>query len=37
MAALVKQTKTGFSRWFKELKEKNKPPYRWYEHDCYPH
>jgi hypothetical protein len=35
MAALVKKTGSKFARWFKELKEKNRPPYRWYEHDHY--
>jgi hypothetical protein len=33
----TKKTESGLRRWFKNLKEKNKPPHRWYEHDCYPH
>jgi hypothetical protein len=37
MVALAKQTKSRFGRWFKEFQAKNKPPYRWYEHDCFPH
>jgi hypothetical protein len=35
MVALAKQTKSRLVRWFKEITERNKPPYKWYEHDHY--
>jgi hypothetical protein len=35
MAALVKKTHSRFVRWFKKFKERNKSPYKWYEHDHY--
>lgn len=34
MATIRKGTKR-FARWFNELRETNRPPYRWYEHDLY--
>ena len=33
MTALVKTTGSRMVRWFKQFREKNKPPHRWYEHD----
>jgi hypothetical protein len=30
-----KETGTRFVRWFRRLRDKNRRPYRWYEHDCY--
>lgn len=33
MAALVIRTSSSFVRWFKQFSAKNRPPYRWYEHD----
>jgi hypothetical protein len=35
MADLVKKRRSRFVRWFKKFSERNKPPYRWYEHDHY--
>ena len=35
MVALAKQTKSRLVRWFKEFKERNRPPHKWYEHDHY--
>jgi hypothetical protein len=35
MVALAKQTKSRLVRWFQEITERNKPPYKWYEHDHY--
>ena len=34
MATIRKGTKR-FTRWFNELREANRPRYRWYEHDLY--
>ena len=34
MATIRKGTKQ-FGRWFKNFREANKPPYRWYEHGTY--
>jgi hypothetical protein len=34
MATIRKGTKR-FARWFNELREANRPRYRWYEHDLY--
>jgi hypothetical protein len=31
----MKQTGTRFARWFKTFREKNRPPYRYYEHSMY--
>jgi hypothetical protein len=33
MTALIKKTQWRIVRWFKEFSERNRPPYRWYEHD----
>jgi hypothetical protein len=33
MAALIKKTGSRIGRWFKQFREKNRPPYRWYDHD----
>jgi hypothetical protein len=35
MTTLVKQTKPGFVRWFKEFKKNNGSPSKWYEHEHY--
>jgi hypothetical protein len=35
MTVLIKKTQTRFVRWFKEFSAKNRPAYRWYEHDHY--
>jgi len=35
MTKAVKNTGTRVVRWFKALQEKNRPPYRWYEHGLY--
>ena len=35
MTKAVKNTGTRVVRWFKALREKNRPPYRWYEHSLY--
>jgi hypothetical protein len=35
MTAALKKTSTQFARWFRTVQEKNRPPYRWYEHDLY--
>jgi hypothetical protein len=35
MATSLKKTGARFRRWFKALQEKNRPPYRWYEHGYY--
>jgi hypothetical protein len=32
MAAAVTRAGTRFSRWFKEFKEKNRPPHKWHEY-----
>jgi len=34
MATIRKGTKQ-FARWFKNYREANRPPYRWYEHGAY--
>ena len=34
--ARVRQNMSALSRWFKQFKKNNRPPYKWYEHDCYP-
>jgi hypothetical protein len=34
MATIRKGTRR-FARWFSELREANRPRYRWYEHDLY--
>jgi len=31
MAAITRQTKSRFTRWFKKLRVRNQPPYKWYE------
>jgi hypothetical protein len=33
MAAFVRTTGSRMVRWFKQFREKNKPPHRWYEYD----
>jgi hypothetical protein len=33
--AAIKKTGTRLARWFKAAREKNRPPYRWYEHSLY--
>ena len=33
MAGLAKRTGFRLVRWFKEFKERNRPPHKWYEHD----
>jgi hypothetical protein len=33
--AAMKKTGTRFVGWFKKFREKNRPPYRWYEHSLY--
>jgi hypothetical protein len=33
--AAIKKTGTRLARWFKAVREKNQPPYRWYEHSLY--
>jgi hypothetical protein len=35
MTEAVKSTGMRVPRWFKALQEKNRPPYRWYEHSLY--
>jgi hypothetical protein len=35
MTATVKKTGSRVARWFKGFSDKNRPPYRWYEHDYY--
>jgi hypothetical protein len=35
MVAAMKKNGRHFAEWFKAFKEKNRPPYRWYEHDPY--
>jgi len=35
MTTSLKQTGARFRRWFKALREKNCPLYRWYEHGYY--
>lgn len=31
----VKKTGKRFARWFKAFREKNRPPFRYYEHSLY--
>jgi hypothetical protein len=31
----IKKTGTRLIRWFKQFREKNRPPRRWYEHSMY--
>jgi hypothetical protein len=31
----IKKTGTRLTRWFKQFREKNRPPHRWYEHSMY--
>jgi len=31
----VKQTGKRLTRWFKQFREQNRPPYRYYEHGLY--
>jgi hypothetical protein len=33
MTAMITKTSSRIARWFKEFKQRNRPPYRWYEHD----
>jgi hypothetical protein len=33
MVATVKKAGTQFSQWFKAFREKNRPPYKYYEYD----
>jgi len=33
MTKVVKKTHSRMARWFKQMTEKNKTPYRWYEVD----
>jgi len=33
MTALIMKTQSRIARWFKEFRERNRPPHRWYEHD----
>ena len=33
MAALIRKTGSRIGRWFMHFREKNRPPYRWYEND----
>lgn len=33
MAVLIKKTSSRIGRWFKQFREKNRSPYRWYEVD----
>jgi hypothetical protein len=35
MTKVIKKTGTRFARWFNTYREKNRPPYRWYEHGLY--
>jgi hypothetical protein len=35
MTAAVKESGARFVKWFKEFRQKNRPPYRWYEYDYY--
>ncbi len=35
MTKAMKKTGRRFAQWFKTLREKNRPPYRWYEHSLY--
>jgi hypothetical protein len=33
--AIIKKMGTGLAGWFKAFREKNRSPYRWYEHSLY--
>jgi hypothetical protein len=33
MATLIRTTGSRIGRWFKQFREKNRPPQRWYECD----
>jgi hypothetical protein len=35
MTKAMKKTGRRFAQWFKTFREKNPPPYRWYEHSLY--
>jgi len=35
MTAAVKRTSKTFVQWFKAFRDKNRPPYRYYEHSLY--
>jgi hypothetical protein len=35
MTVSMKKTGTRLARWFNTYREKNRPPYRWYEHSLY--
>ena len=35
MTAAVKKSGKHFVRWFRKFQDKNRPPYRWYEHSYY--
>jgi hypothetical protein len=35
MTAAVKKTGMRLVRWFEEFRRKNRPPYKYYEHDHY--
>jgi hypothetical protein len=35
MTTAMKNTGGRFRQWFKTFREKNRPPYRWYEHGYY--
>ncbi len=35
MTTRTTKTASRLVRWFKEFSARNRPPYRWYEHDHY--
>ena len=35
MVATVKRTGKHFAQWFKAFRERNRPPYKYYEYDIY--
>ena len=35
MTAAVKRAGTRLVRWLEKTRRKNRPPYKWYEHDHY--
>jgi hypothetical protein len=35
--ATIKKMSARLASWFKAFREKNRPPYRWYEDNLYPH
>jgi hypothetical protein len=37
MMATIRKGAKQFTRWFRNFREANKPPYRWYEHGTYFH